>query len=78
MASVSLAQIDTAFSRPAVAHVVPKLPLQPGGVDPLGLRQLNLDLMDWALPGINNVTVLIRPSGRHRLKCRVAKSAVAC
>jgi hypothetical protein len=61
MASVLLAQIDTAFSRPAVAHVVPKLPLQPGGVDPLGLRQLNLDLMDWALPGINNVTVLIRP-----------------
>lgn len=32
-----------------------------GGVDFLGLRQLNLDLMDQFLPGINNVTDLIRP-----------------
>lgn len=32
-----------------------------GGVDFLGLRQVNLDLMDGFLPGINNVTHLVRP-----------------
>lgn len=32
-----------------------------GGVDPLGLRQLNFDLMDAALPGLNNVGRRIRP-----------------
>jgi hypothetical protein len=34
---------------------------QPGGVDPLGLRQINFDLMDCVLPGINNVARHIRP-----------------
>lgn len=32
-----------------------------GGVDPLGLRQTNFDMMDQVLPGINNVAVHIRP-----------------
>ena len=32
-----------------------------GGVDPLGLRQLNFDLMDAVLPGLNNVSRRIRP-----------------
>lgn len=32
-----------------------------GGVDPLGLRQLNFDLMDAVLPGLNNVGRRIRP-----------------
>ena len=32
-----------------------------GGVDPLGLRQINLDLMDEVLPGLNNVARHIRP-----------------
>jgi hypothetical protein len=36
---------------------VPKL----GGVDPLGLRQINFDLMDEVLPGLNNVARHIRP-----------------
>src|SRR5262249_40305615 len=36
---------------------VPKL----GGVDPLGLRQINFDLMDQVLPGLNNVARHIRP-----------------
>ena len=31
------------------------------GVDYLGIRQVNLDLMDEFLPSINNVTVRIRP-----------------
>jgi hypothetical protein len=34
---------------------------QPGGVDPLGLRQINFDLMDQVFPGINNVARHIRP-----------------
>ncbi|WP_016745157.1 hypothetical protein [Rhizorhabdus wittichii] len=33
----------------------------PGGVDPLGLRQINFDLMDKLLPGLNNVARHIRP-----------------
>ena len=32
-----------------------------GGVDPLGLRQINFDLMDLVLPGLNNVVRSIRP-----------------
>jgi hypothetical protein len=32
-----------------------------GGVDPLGLRQINFDLMDRVFPGLNNVARHIRP-----------------
>jgi hypothetical protein len=32
-----------------------------GGVDPLGLRQINFQLMDLVLPGLNNVARNIRP-----------------
>jgi len=32
-----------------------------GGVDPLGLRQINFDLMDQVIPGLNNVARHIRP-----------------
>jgi len=32
-----------------------------GSVDPLGLRQLNFDLMDEVLPGLNNVARHVRP-----------------
>lgn len=34
---------------------------KPGGVDPLGLRQINFDLMDRVFPGLNNVARHIRP-----------------
>jgi len=34
---------------------------EPGGVDFLGLRQVNLDLMYEFLPGINNLTEFVRP-----------------
>jgi len=37
------------------------LELPSGGVDFLGLRQANLDLMATCLPGINNVTRFLRP-----------------
>lgn len=35
--------------------------VQVGGVDPLGLRQINFDLMDKILPGLNNVAGRLRP-----------------
>lgn len=41
----------------AVSATTPRL----GGVDPLGLRQINFDLMDQVLPDLNNVARLIRP-----------------
>lgn len=37
------------------------LRLAPVGVDPLGLRQINFDLMDQVFPGLNNVARHIRP-----------------
>jgi hypothetical protein len=57
----SISDLTTAAAQstePAfVAATAPKL----GGVDPLGLRQINFDLMDQVLPGLNNVARHIRP-----------------
>lgn len=41
--------------------VVDELRINPGGVDPLGLRQINFRLMDQVIPGFNNVAGRIRP-----------------
>ncbi|WP_375786305.1 hypothetical protein ACE10Z_01105 [Bradyrhizobium sp. Pha-3] len=57
----SLSDIDKAFSGPPGFRIVDRLALAESGVDPIGLRQLNLDLMDETVPGINNVTMLVRP-----------------
>jgi len=38
-----------------------ELDISPGGVDPLGLRQINFQMMDRVLPGLNNVARHIRP-----------------
>ncbi|UWU25631.1 hypothetical protein N2601_29700 (plasmid) [Rhizobium sp. CB3060] len=56
-----LQAVDLEFATAPGARLVTKLALKDGGVDPLGLRQINLDLMDRAIPGINNTTVFIRP-----------------
>ncbi len=56
-----LQEMDLDFATAPGARLVTKLALKEGGVDPLGLRQINLDLMDRAIPGINNTTVFIRP-----------------
>jgi len=40
---------------------IPPLSSSQGGVDFLGLRQVNLDYMSNCIPGINNVTKYIRP-----------------
>lgn len=41
--------------------VFPAASVKVGGVDPLGLRQLNYELMDTVLPGLNNVARHVRP-----------------
>lgn len=53
-----LAEIAEIADEPAIT-TPPSLTL--GGVDPLGLRQINFDLMDHVFPGINNVVRYIRP-----------------
>jgi hypothetical protein len=40
---------------------VPGSTFSAGGVDPLGLRQINFRLMDMVLPGLNNVASRVRP-----------------
>jgi len=57
----TIAELDEAIGALAVARPVPILPLETGGVDPLGLRQLNFDLMDGCIPGLNNAAWRIRP-----------------
>lgn len=47
-------------SSPGPWLVEPTVP-SVGGVDPLGLRQINFDLMDRVFPGLNNVARHIRP-----------------
>lgn len=41
--------------------IAPPPTIRLGGVDPLGLRQINFELMDEVLPGLNNVARHIRP-----------------
>jgi hypothetical protein len=53
LSEAAVAAEDLAFTSP----YVPRL----GGVDPLGLRQINFDLMDLVFPGLNNVAAHIRP-----------------
>jgi hypothetical protein len=52
--------IDLDQSSPGPWLVEPTVP-SVGGVDPLGLRQINFDLMDRVFPGLNNVARHIRP-----------------
>ncbi len=52
--------IEKERSNPGPWLVEPS-PTSVGGVDPLGLRQINFDLMDRVFPGLNNVARHIRP-----------------
>ena len=52
---------DNLQTLPQGPHLVPRFNPGHGGVDFLGLRQVNLDLMAECIPGINNVTWSIRP-----------------
>lgn len=58
---MKLDELDLIFDRTPGFRVVGELKLDESGVDPIGLRQINLDLMDATVPGINNVTQHIRP-----------------
>lgn len=49
---------SASVSGPRVSELVR---IRPGGVDPLGLRQINFNLMDQLLPQLNNVARHIRP-----------------
>ncbi|WP_134500634.1 hypothetical protein [Microvirga pakistanensis] len=59
--SLTLQQIDEMLASAPGFRVVGPIQIDESGVDPIGLRQLNLDLMDATVPGINNVTVHVRP-----------------
>ena len=61
MANVTLAELtEKAAQAEDPGFASPSIP-KPGGVDPLGLRQINFDLMDKVFPGLNNVARHLRP-----------------
>jgi hypothetical protein len=57
----SLAELTAAAAASDGPGFPPPNAVKFGGVDPLGLRQLNFNLMDEVLPGLNNVARHIRP-----------------
>lgn len=59
--STTISEIDQAIAAIDCARTVPPLPMQIGGVDPLGLRQLNFGMMDRCIPGLNNAAWRLRP-----------------
>ena len=61
MAAPTLEELTQSASTATGPAVVSASLPKPGGVDPLGLRQINFDMMDHLLPGLNNVARHIRP-----------------
>jgi hypothetical protein len=61
MAKVSLAELSAAAAQAQDPDFASASIPKPGGVDPLGLRQINFDLMDHVFPGLNNVARHLRP-----------------
>src|SRR5579862_2594287 len=61
MPQPSLADLTAAAAKAEEPGFTPESPIKLGGVDPLGLRQINFDLMDQVFPGLNNVARHIRP-----------------
>jgi len=58
---VTLEELVAAAAEADDPMIVGNSDVEPGGVDPLGLRQLNFDLMDEVLPGLNNVARHLKP-----------------
>lgn len=58
---VSLEELLATATSASSPMLVDASDVQVGGVDPLGLRQINFDLMDKILPGLNNVAGRLRP-----------------
>jgi len=61
MTQPSLAEMTAAAAAASEPGFTPASVPKLGGVDPLGLRQINFDLMDQVFPGLNNVARHIRP-----------------
>lgn len=61
MPAPTLTDLLAAAASTSEPILVPARTPQLGGVDPLGLRQINFDLMDQVLPGLNNVARHVRP-----------------
>ena len=57
----TLAEFTAAAARAKEPGFVTSGQTRFGGVDPLGLRQINFNLMDEVLPGLNNIACHIRP-----------------
>ena len=57
----SLEELLAVAANASAPSIVDESGVQVGGVDPLGLRQINFDLMDKVLPGLNNVANRLRP-----------------
>jgi hypothetical protein len=61
MASTALSNLVRMAAEASEPRLAEVLGIAAGGVDPLGLRQINFQLMDLVLPGLNNVARNIRP-----------------
>lgn len=61
MAKTEQPDVTVRYKSASGPWLVDPIIINPGGVDPLGLRQINFDLMDELLPGLNNVAKHIRP-----------------
>jgi hypothetical protein len=61
MARPSLADLTSAAAEADAPSFTERSKVALGGIDPLGLRQINFDLMDEVFPGLNNVARHIRP-----------------
>lgn len=61
MARPTIAELTDAAATATEPSLTRDLGIRPGGVDPLGLRQINFNLMDLVIPGLNNVARHIRP-----------------
>jgi hypothetical protein len=72
MPQPSLAELTDTAARAEEPGFTPESPIRLGGVDPLGLRQINFDLMDQVFPGLNNVARHIRPFVVVAWACRHA------
>ncbi len=58
---MTLAELIADAATAAGPATVARGKISPGGVDPLGLRQINFQLMDLVLPELNNVARRLRP-----------------
>jgi len=61
MAHTSLSELTAIAAAAQEPGFTPLTKRKLSGIDPLGMRQINFDLMDQVFPGLNNVTRHIRP-----------------